>query len=338
MKYTSLAIAHLALLLGSTQADAQYLITPITTPNAAYIEARHINNVGQVVGYVRTNDNVFHATRWGSDGSATYLDIPGMEETVGYGINDAGQVAGYAYDGQKFTAIVWTGNTAKALDAPPGRQAIAAAINERGDVAGYVAGGDLVLTWSQGQVSSMPSNLGYATVKDMSNTGRIAATVITSHVTPAVWIQGTSTQLPYVGEYAWVDDVNERGQMVGGGQAGRVHFWDENGVLTLGPEHSYAGSINNLGQVVGSIEGRPTLWENGVATDISGLLDAQGWSLTTAGLINDVGQIYGYATYQGMSYNVLLTPVPEPGSAAMILLGLGCLGVGAWQRRRIWSR
>lgn len=336
MKFKSLMVVHLALLFGSAQAGSQYLITPISTPNAAYFEALDLNNVGQVAGSVRTNDGVWHAVRWDNNGMATYLDIPGGGATGASGINDAGQIAGYAYDGQKFSAIVWTGNVAQTLDAPAIGGAIAVDINDLGDVGGYTPDGRNLITWSQGGMSLSPGQIGYAVVRAINNSGQAVGDLITSVATPAVWNNGALTQLPYAGRYAWVNDINDRGQMIGSGELHQAYFWNEAGELILGPENSAASGINNLGQVVGSINGRPILWGNGVggeAQDISGLLDAQGWTLTTAGKINDLGQILGYATYQGVSYHVLLSPVPELGSGFMMLLGIVGLAAGVRRRR-----
>lgn len=69
--------------------------------------------------------------------------------------------------------------------------------------------------------------------------------------------------------------------------------------------------------------------------DLNSLIDplsGTGWSLLEATDINDAGQIVGTGLYGGLTRAFLLTPVPEPESWAMLLVGLGVIG-GIRQRR-----
>jgi hypothetical protein len=83
---------------------------------------------------------------------------------------------------------------------------------------------------------------------------------------------------------------------------------------------SRAYGINNRGQVVGSLG----IWEtNGVLYSLADLMPSDSpWQVTQWDLINDSGQIAATACKAGACQLVLLTPVPEPATFAMLLAGL----------------
>ncbi|TXT26291.1 MAG: hypothetical protein FD134_636 [Gallionellaceae bacterium] len=117
----------------------------------------------------------------------------------------------------------------------------------------------------------------------------------------------------------------------------------------MGGNSSYAYSINGASQVAGwsQIAGgalRATLWDGGAAIDLNSFLDpatvGAGWVLQYAYDINDSGWIVGAArnNLSGRTHAYLLstpTPaVPEPETWAMLLAGLGWLGVAGRRRNR----
>ena len=117
-------------------------------------------------------------------------------------------------------------------------------------------------------------------------------------------------------------------------------FWDSDGTLTVGPDNSFARSINNLGQVVGSWNGRATLWDHGAPIDLASWLSpnltAQGWTLDYVSYINDNGLIYGGASLNGVTYGVLLSAVPEPATWQLLFpaAGFGLL-IASTRRKRL---
>ena len=108
---------------------------------------------------------------------------------------------------------------------------------------------------------------------------------------------------------------------------------------------SSASDINHSGQIVGGStftpddEGVAVIWDNGQIYDLNSFLDAslvqEGWVLAGANAINDSGQILAFMvnTQLGGGRNALLTPVPEPETYAMLVAGLGLLGLTARKRK-----
>ena len=133
--------------------------------------------------------------------------------------------------------------------------------------------------------------------------------------------------------------INTSGQVVGNSYtsdnaAGHAFITGANGVGmtdlgTLGGATSYAYGINASGQVVGysyTLGGaaHAFLYDNGTMTDLNSLVSLTGGTVLYQALgINDSGQIIADGS-NGQAY--LLTPVPEPGSYAMMLAGLGLVG------------
>nr|WP_229224912.1 PEPxxWA-CTERM sorting domain-containing protein [Duganella violaceicalia] len=111
--------------------------------------------------------------------------------------------------------------------------------------------------------------------------------------------------------------------------------------------HSSVNDINRSGWAVGAAElsngmSHATLYENGSVFDLNSLVDPSlNVTLTAAGGINDKGQIVATActgVWNGCSVVLLnplaAPPVPEPETYAMLLGGLGVVGVAVRRRRR----
>lgn len=108
---------------------------------------------------------------------------------------------------------------------------------------------------------------------------------------------------------------------------------------TLGGLNSFAYGINDAGVAVGSSEiaGNNALhafvYSGGVMRDLNTLIgDNLGWTLHYAADVNERGQIAAFGCNALLEcQGFLLTPdggeVPEPGSPAIMLLGLGLLAL-----------
>ena len=87
--------------------------------------------------------------------------------------------------------------------------------------------------------------------------------------------------------------------------------------------------MNDDGAFVGHLLGLTThgyLYADGTITDLTGLVSlADGFSIYSARDVNNMGQILVRArNAAGDTRTYVLTPVPEPGAAAL------ALGIGAW--------
>jgi hypothetical protein len=97
-----------------------------------------------------------------------------------------------------------------------------------------------------------------------------------------------------------------------------------------GATSSFGADVNGSGAVVGWNEGGATgeeafLWtaEDGMVSFNSLLVGAAGWQVQRARSINDLGYVVANAVgAEGQVHAVLLTPVPEPGTWALMLTGL----------------
>lgn len=131
--------------------------------------------------------------------------------------------------------------------------------------------------------------------------------------------------------------INNLGSIVGGSGSGNSQqaFLYENGVMKALGWTGVATDINEHGQVVGSAsDDKAYLYSGGAAVDLNTLIDSStGLTLTEANGINDRGQIVGQGCDAfGDCVGVLLSPVPEPTTYAMLLAGLGLLGYTARRR------
>nr|WP_267875907.1 FxDxF family PEP-CTERM protein [Massilia sp. CCM 8734] len=165
-----------------------------------------------------------------------------------------------------------------------------------------------------------------------------------------IYQNGQMTDLgAFEGGSSVANDINDSGQIIGQS----AHTWDTSvqsaflyvdGVMTdLGwsaGKSSQAADINNLGQVIGygaDAKGlqHGFIYQNGQLLQLDAALDPlAGWSIRSTYSINDHGKILADACGLGVCGAVLLSPVPEPETYAMMLAGLGLLGVCARRRAR----
>lgn len=110
---------------------------------------------------------------------------------------------------------------------------------------------------------------------------------------------------------------------------------------TLGGTETYPSDINDSGQIVGYSDTAAGahhgfLYSTGTMIDLNAAVDAlpQGWILTSANGINDLGWIAASGTDPGgNSHALILIPIPEP--STLVLVGIGAISLlaYAWRRR-----
>jgi probable HAF family extracellular repeat protein len=167
------------------------------------------------------------------------------------------------------------------------------------------------------------------------------------------------------GKSSCASDMNEQGWIIGQSQTkdGNYHAfqWSNGSMADIGVlNDSYISSdaidINSNGQVVGTctripeysellfptpdwIYNRPFLYSDGLMTDINDLVDGPHGTFFGVQSIDDSGQItvtgaqmIDWGLYR--QYTCVLTPVPEPSSAILLLFGLFVIAVRARRKRQ----
>ncbi|QPI52345.1 FxDxF family PEP-CTERM protein [Massilia antarctica] len=263
------------------------------------------------------------------NGATTHLEplstAGGLPVTWANGVNNDGTVVGYSqtdvrapggdpYDPRYAThAFAYSGGITKDLGSLGGMYSSAAAINNAGTIVGYSA--------------------------DASERNRAF-----------IYQNGRMTDLgAFEGGTSVAKDINDAGLIIGQSAHGSDRqllsaFVYSNGVMTdLGwsPQYtSSASDINNLGEVIGygaDAYGQQHgfIYQNGQLVQLDTAVDPlAGWNIKTTYSINDQGQILANACKLGVCGTVLLSPVPEPETYAMMLAGLGLLGFCARRRGR----
>jgi probable HAF family extracellular repeat protein len=285
-----------------------------------------INDFGQIVGYSETDvpdpngeDICGFGTHltcrpflWQYFRMSTLPTLGGNNGQAS-GINDRGQIAGFAENGEVDSTC------------PPGT------INNRIDLGAL---------WENGKpkpqalppLGSDPDSVAYG-INDQGQVVGYSGTCTTANHA-VVWKNGTPYPLPNLGveslNLAW--GINDQGQIVGevtspDGTTQYAALWQNGAITNLGTLPgdfgALASGINNQGQVVGSTWdsnfywSHAFIWQNGVMTDLNTLMPANSNLYATMGnKINERGQISAMATVlsgpdAGNIHAILLTPVNQ---------------------------
>jgi probable HAF family extracellular repeat protein len=276
-----------------------------------------MNNAGVVVGRSNLSDNVTSlAFRWDSVGGMVNLGTLGGAQSGACGINTSGDIVGWAQNtagyGHAFSRIgigLWYD-----LGTLGGDFSVALGINDNGQIAGYStaipgSGSPLRATYWSSSTSS-PVDIGtlggqYAEACAINNSGVIVGySYLLGNVMAHAFIYsgGVMTDLTRFGGWSQALGLNDAGDVVGSSRD------------ALNVEHAF-------------------LYSGGVVTDLNTVVQCPaGQYLRIANDINSSGQIAAqvYDMSTGAYRAVLLTPVPEPATLALLAVG----GLMALRRRR----
>jgi probable HAF family extracellular repeat protein len=261
-----------------------------------------INDPGQAVGM-----------------SETSVSDPNGEDVCGFGTHLI------------CSPFLWQNGTMFALPAVGGNNGQASAINNSGQVAGYAEDGiadstcpqgtvnfmvDLPVVWTNGNAKALPTvdgdpdGVAYG-INNQGQTVGYSGTCTAANYA-VVWENGTATKLGDLGDPGGIAfAINGHNQVVGqavnSDGTALAAIWQNHTVAALGgllpgDVASFATSINNQGQVVGSSFdsrgnwSRGLLWQNGMMIDLNTVFPASSnLYVVSASNINESGQIAGMA-------------------------------------------
>jgi probable HAF family extracellular repeat protein len=336
-----------------------YTITDLgVLPGRNISVGQAINNSGKVTGYSGSMPagSLSRAFR--------YTDGAGMQDlgllqtdhnqSLGYGINDGGQVTGESRGDSSVRAFRYTdGVGMQDLGVLPGGSLTAGtSINNSGQVTGYsyVGSNSRAFRYTDGfgmqDLGVLPGGT-FSSGRAINDAGQVAGNSGPGlgrafRYTDGIGMQDLGVLPGGVDSIAY--GINNSGQVVGRSNDRPFRYTDGVGMQDLGLlPGALSGSaygINEAGDVVGSSGGfaSPFLY-----TDTLGLValdtllpPGSDWVLVEAFDINTRGQITGAGIFDGQGRAYLLTPtaIPEPGSATFVTIGLAAVTGLVHHRRR----
>jgi probable HAF family extracellular repeat protein len=300
--------------------------------------ANAISGIGQVAGYGDTGDLSFHVRIYLNNSVQDLGVLAGYNSSYAYGINNKGQVVGYADDitGNNLRAFLYKDGTMYNLGTLGGNYSLAYGINTKGQIIGYSATAvdsnnqtsEHAFLYENGSMNDINSLLnstgGESHAYGINNKGDITGTMMSGNA--FLYSGGGVQDLGTLGgSGSSGSGINDNDQVAGYSYLvnGSYHaFLYSDGLMkdlgSLSSYPSYANGINNSGQVVGYSWPDPYyphafLYSNGTMYDLNDLVVAknQTVSLRQATAINDVGEIVGYASFGGYNHGFLLNPLPS---------------------------
>jgi len=309
---------------GTTRIEQAELPNAVPDISGYLSFATHMNDNGQVVGYTSVGTDLYHATRWDSNGAATELGtLGGNYADIANGINIQSQVVGQAWGGSNFRPVSWN---------PAG------AITDLGMLGGIYGSAFAINDFGQMVGESYTTN-DEATHATLWSNGNIIDLGTLGGTNSKAW--GINNQGQIIGSSFLADDVTQH-----------VTLWNTDGSapIDLGFDSSKnvgyylhrIAAINNHGQIVVAGDNGPVLWENGDSVLLNSLLppdqqievNNEIWIHNYAFDINDQGVIGVFgklgSTVDG---GFILTPTAVPIPAAVWLFGSALAGLVGLRRK-----
>lgn len=252
----------------------------------------------------------------------------------GVAINSAGQLAATGY-GPGYRALRYSNGHASPIGSIDGGSSEGLSINSSGDIVGRAVNGDgggQGFSYIGGHFTALSVDRAACINDSDQYIGSLGYSWVQNnyvHVVehPFLYSNGTMTDLGSIGGGVRTNgeaySLNNYGEVTGYSTAadGTIHaFFYNYGFLydlgTFAPYYTRGRSINNHGQIIGSIEtyvGGPIgtfYWGKGGMKNLQDMLDATGasWSALQATQINDAGWIVGTGTINGESHGFLARP------------------------------
>ncbi|MDQ2986874.1 MAG: DUF3466 family protein [Armatimonadota bacterium] len=258
--------------------------------------------------------------------------LPGSTSNWGLRINRHNAIVGRANVDGTYHSVLWLDGKPIDLNMTYDESGgdSATDLNDSLQISAYVDGRPAV--WEAGKVTFLPVPLGSGTAGaiGINNVGDAVGSVHLPDLRAAKWVEGIYRDLHPAGyDESFATHIADNGDI--GGEVSRpglnnAALWRANGEFidlgSLGPGMpSYFRDLNSKGQVVGlsAIDGqfRGFLWDNGAMHSLSDLVPF-GWTIINARAINERGQILATGRLGDLNGAILLNPVPEPASFAVL--------------------
>jgi hypothetical protein len=341
-------------------AIATFGVTTIGQPEEG-IRPSDINDQGLVLGILAPPGGaVWRVFQW-SNGGIQVLPATSPNGAIGFAQNAFGLAVGV--DGGE--AVAWENGTRTVLVDPDagGRAVVAAGVNPAGQIVGYRELSGILkrtgLVWT-GKTDQHPASLATlqgldATPSDINGAGTIVGAV--NGAGAVAWSDKLAEPklLPDPDGHGDCDDdgtaseINERGEIVGfcgPSNQPRGAYWATKDAQPVALGNALVTGINDLGQIVGTLDDRPTLWNREAgqlrAYDLGSASSLPGLIRVTA--VNNTGQVVGmHFTSTGPIAMVWRIPIRVdldlvPGSSANALRMKGGGSVGAVILGSRWFR
>ncbi|MET0982395.1 MAG: PKD domain-containing protein [Telluria sp.] len=240
-----------------------------------------LNDAGQVAGTssISARGNETQAFRWSKETGMISLAPPGAASSAASDINRRGWVTGSVrFPNGWGQAFRWTPRTGMVVRGALDNGSYGAALNDAGTVVGESAGRNseprVAVAWPGTTPLALETfGTSYSAASDINNAGQVVGYGVSPHSGEIALLWAPHKGVLDLGlprsNSSLAQKINERGLVIGTtrayGGATRGFVWSrEDGPLILGTADADAETrprdLNNLGQVVGSFNGRAFVW------------------------------------------------------------------------------
>jgi hypothetical protein len=296
--------------------ERPYALTILRTSTSSLILPTAINASGQVV--LNDRDEAF---LWDKG------QLVSLGQGAAWDLNDRGEIVGSS--GLQRAAVIWHHGSKRVLYSKVHEFAEATGINRHGHVVGFstcssklcLRGTSFVIRGDTlRELPSYASGVPRLEPEAINDAGWIVGALASRTDAQAfLYRDGVVTNLPPVEGNSRARDINDAGVIVGNPRlesAFRVLLWEGTAPVELempppGPAFGATGEgINNLGDIVGSVNRHAYLWRKRKPANLQYLHSDTTWTMERATDINDQGQIIAVASNKatGQWAAVLLTP------------------------------